>query len=372
MSAEVFVIAPVNGAILDPSNTTVIVDVVDALTAPGHAIYVTINGVTAFFRVTTKKTITYVMPGLTASVTAPAPNTTRITLTRKSLWSDPYEVIVTASYDPDGSGTYVSKTAYALAGTGTLQPASPSASQPDADPGTNVSLTFGSPAGGLVVLNGAITINGAPAVTFDPTSWVSPTFTGQLTHLPTFLYATIAPRRRFLADASVDVGVTLTLSAGGELTLEKSYTYRFYTRPNTPNTFNTSLRRTYVDAPFLGAPATETLRHVLQGALQARPLTAPFMVLLYNRVQRCSLRAVAAQLNLGELDAEVERLLPEDMASVMDVDAALAPYAILWDAALQEATAPADFLALLAKVYQAPYPQERVGALCALILSFTP
>lgn len=367
---EIFIIAPANGAILDPGSTDVVVDVVDAVEATGRALYIAINGATAFARV--NATVTYVLPGLTAAVTTPALNTTRVTLSRMSPWADPSEVIVSAAYDPDGTGAYVSKAAYALAGTGTLQPASPFASQPDADPGTQVALTFGDPAGGLVVLGGTITINGTTAVTFDPVSWAAPAFTGQLTHLPTFLYATIAPRRRFLADASVDVGVTLTLSAGGELTLEKSYAYRFYTRPNTPNTYNPELRRTYVDAPFLGTPATETLRTVLQGALQARTLTAPFIVLLYNRVQRCSLRAVAAQLNRSDLALEAERLLPEDRASVMDVDAALAPYAILWDAALRESPAPADFIDLIAKVYQAPYPQERVGAVCALILSFTP
>jgi hypothetical protein len=330
-----------------------------------------IHGLPIFTRV--GAVTTFLDADYTAVITTPAANTTRVTLTKQSLWTDPSSVFLSASYTPDGIVPVITATCNVVSASFTFLVAGPYPEQPDVSEKATVAFTMTSSA---EVRGASLTIDEHVAVTLDELNvahWVTPDYSGLVTVGLNVVSITADQRRDFSPEQIVPVDIVVGLTAdGGVFTAYATASYRFYVRPRVTALFNPALRRTRMDSPFLGMPALEAHRITLLGGLKTRPISPGGEVLAYLRIKRSSLGGVAAQLLRPDLDLEVPRIVPEDLADVNAVDVALQDVDVLWESAVNDAhklLVDPLLLDLLVKTRLAPYPQERVGAVAALVFA---
>lgn len=365
--------APATGSIVSPGSRAVITDVSRPGSDPAREFHYAINGVNVATVI--GGTVTYVNPAYSCAITAPSSGVERITLTRLSDWPNPYELDIEAAFRNTPSGSINYANSRCVVATYSFQATAPYPGQPDVTPQSDVALSFSSTA---TLVNAALNIAGVQAVQFSSPNtvvWNTPDFDGKLVVAGQSISVVANPRRNFDYEQLVEIDLALTLSAGGTVHVNNSFLYQFHIRPETTALFNPALRFTRLDRPFQNAAASETLRYILRGALLPRPSSPSFEAALYFQIVRSSLGTVAQQFQRPDLAAEVDRFVPGDIPDVMAIDAALTEAALLWESVLLEASEVGlakDLLQLIARTYEAPYPQERVGAACAIIFAQAP
>ena len=365
--------SPVGGSLVAPSSRAIVVDIASPGTDPGREFHIVINTVNVLTVIA--GVATFVDVNYTCAITTPSVNVERVTLTRTSDWPDPSDLAVVGAYRPAPAASIYSDSADCVAASYTFRAGAPYPGQPDVAPESSISLAITTTA---TVTSAELLIAGASAVTFSPPglpAWKTPDFTGRLVYAGSTLSLFANPRRVFDHEQIVEVELALGLSAGGAISIDNSFIYRFHIRPITTALFNPALRLTRLDQPFQAAAASETLRYILRGALLPRPLSPSFEAALYLQIQRSSLGAVAVQFRRQDLDVEAARFVAEDIPDVTSVDRAISEVALLWESVMLEAYElglPKEMLQLINRTYESPYPQERVGAACALIFAQAP
>jgi len=369
MTPALSIAEPLDNALLATGDTNLSIDVFDPTPDSARLLNATVNGTLVL--TVLGAAVTYLNAAYTYAASYPATNVTRHTLTHTASWADPFAILMVAGYRPAPSSAILTAQVSAICATLTVNAIYPILDQSDVDPGTDLALAVTSSA---TIQDGALTVAGQTALSqlgaTDPV-WNYPDFKGRAFYASGTLSLTVNPRRTFPYEARVPASISLTLTDGSARSVQQTRTYAFYVRQRRTPVFNPALRFTRVDQLFEQAPASETFRYVLRGALQTRPAAAPYIVLIYSRILRSSLRSVASQFNRADLEREVVRLVPEDLPDIAEVDGALSAVDILWEPALEEARAlgiDPPLLELLAKTYAAPYPQERAGAVAALML----
>jgi len=179
------------------------------------------------------------------------------------------------------------------------------------------------------------------------------------------LVVTLRLRRRFAPGTPVVVRIVARTNA----TAETSYEARFFAALPASSLRDQDLRRTRVDASFPSSTrALELLRRTLEGAVGTG--NGSLRVALVHRVKRSQLASLLPATGDNVAEA-IDRLLPSEVASVDDLDAALAVVSFLWTAAREElltlGVAPLTVDAL-DRSRAAPYPQERVAAVALALL----
>jgi hypothetical protein len=366
---------PAPGSLVLPTAHDIVVDVGSPGTNPLREFHIAVNATNVLTVIA--GTVTFVDPAYACVVTVPSVGIERMTLTRLSDWPNPSDLVIDATYQASPLDPLLSETSSCVAASYSLQAGSPYQGQADVSAESSVSFAFTTTA---VVAEAEVFIAGKQAVKLDPlggVDWNSPDFVGRLINAGGTLSVAADPRRAFDPEQTVSVELALKLISTnlGSVLVDHNLVYEFHTRTRTTFLDNPSLRFSRVDLPFQDSAASETLRYVLRSALLPRPSSPSFEVALYLQITRSSLGSVASQFRRSDLEAELSRLVAEDMPSITTVDAVLTEVAVLWDAALQEASdlgLGRELLQLIARTYAAPYPQERVGAACALIFAQAP
>lgn len=367
--------SPTTGSLVSPDAHDVVVDVGSPGTNPLREFHIAVN--TTNVLTVLAGIVTFVDPAYTCAVTVPSVGVERITLTRLLDWPNPSDLVIDATYQASPLDPILSESNSCVVATYTFQAGSPYPGQPDAPADSSVSFSFTTTA---VIVEAEIFIAGSSAVKLNPLGnidWNSPDFVGRLINSGGTLSVAADPRRAFDPAQVVPVELALKLISTnlGAVLIDNSFIYQFHTQPKTTFLDNPSLRFSRVDLPFQDSAASETLRYVLRSALLPRPSSPSFEVALYLQIVRSSLGSVSSQFRRSDLEAELSRLVAEDVPSITAADNTLAEVAVLWDAALQEASdlgLGRELLQLIARTYEAPYPQERVGAACALIFAQAP
>ena len=365
--------SPVAGSIVSPADRAIVVDIENPGTDIGREFHITVNAVNVLTVIA--GVATFVDADYGCSISTPSAAVERVTLTRTTDWTDPSDLAVTAAYRAAPADPIYETNSDCIAATYTFQAGAPYPGQPDVAQESSISLSIASTAS---LVSAKLYIAGASAVFFsppEPANWNRPDFVGRLVYAGGALSISADPRRSFDPDQIVDIELSTEFDAGGLVSVENSFLYRFHVRPATTHLFNPALRFTRLDRAFESAAASETLRYVLRGALLPRTTSPSFEAALYLQIKRSSLGAVASQFRRPDLDVEIERFIAADIPDVTSVDVAIAEVNLLWESALLEAEElglPKDLLQLITRTYEAPYPQERVGAACALIFAQAP
>jgi hypothetical protein len=373
LEPSVTIQSPENGAIVAPAARSIVVDIVTPGSNPAREFHITINSVNVLTVIA--GSATFVGAAYICVISTPSASVERVTLTRTSNWPDPSDLDITAAYRAAPAGPIYAISNTCLVASYTFQAGSPYPGQPDVSRESSISLAITTTA---TVLSAELSIAGDSAVLFSapgPAVWSMPDFVGRLVYAGGTLSIVADPRRVFDSEQVVDVELSAQLYAGGAVSVKNSFLYQFHVRSSTTNLVNPALRFTRLDRVFENAAASETLRYLLRGALLTRPLAPSFEIALYSQVMRSSLGSVALQFRRPDLDVEIERLVAEDIPDVLTVDAAVSEASLLWEAVLLEAAElnlSRDLLQLIAKTYDSPYPQERVGAACAMIFAQAP
>lgn len=368
MAVEVTVTQPVTGSVIAVTDHTIVVDVTDPGSNPAREFNVVVNAVVVLTCVA--GVATYTDPGYSAAVTVPSIGVERYTVTKTTDWSDPLGVEILANYREDGTAPGVDAPAVeVVACTVMVTGVNPYDNQPDTR--TDVLITLAATSTSPIQA-GEVYVNEGRALQFGiETVWGRPDFLGVLFYNSNSIFANISHRRLFDPDIVVPVQLVLTVLSDG-ITAEKTISYNFHTQPRVTKVLNPALFVSALDRPFQNLPALDILRTALLGALRTRISPPPSEVLVYDRISKSSLRTVRTQFKRPDLDLEVSRIVPEDLASVEDVDAALSRVDLLWESAVSEArSAGIDSLLvnLIVTTHATPYPQERVGAAAALVFA---
>jgi hypothetical protein len=147
-----------------------------------------------------------------------------------------------------------------------------------------------------------------------PPVWSLPDYYGAVNYTAQSATVFIAPRRYFNYDFPVQVTINASLAVGLSVAAV-TRTYKFYVAPRLsappPQNFSTAVSINYLKT----ARRLRALRYALKGALQTRPSAAPYLVLLYARILRSSLKSVASIFNRSDLTPLAEALVPEDLVA---------------------------------------------------------
>ena len=376
MTATIKILHPVKNVLIAPTDQTIAVEVFDTGTEVTRKVVIIVNAAQVLSVV--GGITTGLDPAYSLAVTTPDARTVRYTLTKLTPWANPQTVWVEASYAPSNSESAIDAIAApTVAATFEVDALSPTAGQADTPQEADLSITIRTPARVsefVASVNGTFAVAAmlAPPTLVRTVVWNLPAHRGFIIFEGEAIALGVNPRRLFNPDAMVDFLVSTRLTADDIVVIDHQYRVPFHTRPRTTNPLNPALRRTHIDKPFEGFPASEALRVALRSAVQTRRAATSFEVLAYSRIIRSSLGSVRSQFERRDLDEEVSRLVPEDLASVVAADLELGRVAILWDVALDEArTAGVDpvLVELIARTHQEPYPQERVGAVACLIFA---
>jgi hypothetical protein len=370
---------PVTNTLIAPSDTSVVVEVTAPGINPARTLTISINSVLVL--AWAGGSTTFVAAGYTALATLLGSGNLEVTLTKSTPWPNPQNIQINTNYRVDGTAPGVDATTVsALAAYAILAVTSPVSGE--ADVPLSADLRF------LVTSSVEITsltayVNEALALTASrvapstvwSTAYQSPNFVGRLTATTQSLSVAVSPRRNFPPDRQPTITVDLRLTSDFTTTVDHRLNYAFTTSPRRTSFSGPTLRGTRLTRPFSGQPAADSLRRALIAALSPRPSPPPPDVLFYACVVQSSLSSVRSQFGRRDLDPEVSRIAFEDRASITQVDAVMKQFDILWDPALDEAISvgvdPA-LVALLADAYRCPYPQERVGAVAALLFAMAP
>jgi hypothetical protein len=362
-------ITPESNSLIAPSDTDISISVTDTGADPARVLNVSVNAALIFTRLAA--VTTFLDAGYTVSVATPEPNVTVYTLTKTTPWPDPSGVDVNTTYQADPAAPVITKNSTAIAGAFQVVPATPYSGQPDAPPRTSISLSMGQPSGPDIA-GFTVSINDAVALVFQPGApvWSLPDYYGAVNYTAQSATVFIDPRRYFNYDFPVQVTINASLAVGLSVAAV-TRTYKFYVAPRLSRAASPELQYSRVDQLFENSPAIETLRYALKGALQTRPSAAPYLVLLYARILRSSLKSVASIFNRSDLTPLAEALVPEDLVDPTAALVPLTPFEILWAPAVSESKEigiTEDTLGLIEKAYASPYPQEKLGAIAGLVL----
>jgi hypothetical protein len=365
MANSVTFISPDAGILVVPTTTTWVFDIFDDASPadPARQATVSVNGIVKLIRV--GGVTTFLDPGYTAVISTPQPNTERITFTSLTNWTDPSTILVNVNYAPDGNPVSSYDTfRFIICATFTLIGTSPADGESVVLPRSNISYSASSTA---TIWNHTSSINGQ--IAFSSPAFNKPNFSGTVTASGSFFAITIDPRREFEPGETVIVDMTFGLTTDALRFTYQTRQVTFFIKERFTPVPRTFYKPTRVDEPFTDYTASEAIRQALRTAIRARAISPNTALLLYNRIQRSSLKS---QLYVEQLAKEAPKLLLEDQIDVDQVDAALVPVSILWPVALEEAKALGvreELLAAIAKLQSSQFPQERVAAYCALVFS---
>lgn len=217
------------------------------------------------------------------------------------------------------------------------------------------------------LLSVLITLNGERVVSsdgFEKPEWAYPNYEGRIHVVNQRFGYVIRHRRRFDPDTKYTLSFEFEHSEGD--TFATTTVSLDFTTETRQSPISVADREPGVLDSRIEPVALNSLRVYLLGSLATRIGSPPAAALLRHRVSRCSL------VSLLSPDQRETPLLPEDIASVVTVASVIDGLQPFWEASLQEARRlglPEPTLELLAKTMKAPYPQERVGAAAALLLS---
>lgn len=194
-----------------------------------------------------------------------------------------------------------------------------------------------------------------------------PAVRGTATTSSTSILVTLRCRRRFAPNVPVEVRVV----ASGTSTSSSTYTARFFAALPASSLRDQTLRATVVDGSFpASCRSLDIYRRTLIGAFGAG--NGSYLVALVHRVKRSQLASLLpAQFNTEAVLQAVEALLPNEVAVVDDLDAVVAGFDFLWPGVQDELAAlgiSPETSEVVTRSHEAPYPQERVGAVCLAIL----
>lgn len=369
MSTALEILAPQANSLIDPTATGIEISVTDTGADPARVLNVSVNAALIFTRLAAATT--FLDPGYTLAVATPEPNVIVYTLTKTTPWANPSGVDVIATYQAAPAAPVLTENSTSIAGVFDITAGAPYPGKPDATPRTSVSFFMGQPSGPDIAGFG-VTINGAVALLFQAGApvWSLPDYYGAVNYTTQSATVFINPRRYFNYDLPVQVTVNVALAVGLSVATV-THSYKFYTAPRLSRGGSPELQYSRVDQLFEDSPAIETLRYALKGALQTRPSAAPYVVLLYARILRSSLKAVASIFNQAALTPLAEALVPEDLVDPTAALIPLTPFEILWSSAVAESKEVGiteDTLGLIEKAYVSPYPQEKLGAIAGLVL----
>ena len=369
MTYSIAFVTPQTDTVIDATSQSIVIDVLDTTPNPIREINVTLGSI-IFTRI--GGTTTFLNAAYTVGVSSPATNTTRYTLTKITPWTNPDTLQISATYDPNGVDPVVNAAVDVVVADFETQSSDPYDQQPDVRPETAITFTVASNA---TFRGGRIYVEDVLALTLDANNlpqWSFPNFNGSAVLSAGLLTITIKPRRIFSPDERVtirgEINLTEDLAIEGVATFE----YNFYVRTRVTSLLNSALRFTSLDRPFNQLPALELQRQVLVSNLKTRPVSPGAEVLIFLRITRCSLKSVSSQFQRPDLEKEMARIVPEDIADINAVALAINEITVLWEPALREAHelhVNPLLLDLVAKTYNAPYPQEKVGAVAALLLA---
>ncbi len=192
-----------------------------------------------------------------------------------------------------------------------------------------------------------------------------PEVRGTATTTNTLIVVTLRRRRRFSPGTPVVIKVVST----GTVTAETTYETRFFAMLPASSLRDQSLRATRADAAFpASCRSLDIYRRALLGAFGQG--NGSFQVAMVHRVKRCQLASLLPAQSATVHEA-IDVLLPSEVAAVDDVDAVVTGFAFLWPRAQEELAAlgvEPETVEVLARSHDAPYPQERVGAVCLALL----
>ena len=363
MTSSVTFISPDAGALVAPTATTWVFDIFDDTSPldPARQATVDVNGVTKLVRV--GGVTTFLDAGYTAGISTPAPNTERVTLTSVANWTDPSTILVNVNYTPDGTpGSSFNVFRFIICATFTLIATSPADGENIVLPFSSVSYSASSTA---LIWNHTAEINGQTA--YASPAFNKPDFTGTLNSAANFLAVTIDPRRQFEPGETVTVNLTYGLTTDAIRFTYQTRQFTFFVKERYSPVRRSFYAPSRVDLPFTGYTASEAIRQALRTAVRPRATSPNTALLLYNRIQRSSLKS---QIYVEQMAKEAPKLLIEDQVDVDQVDSALTPVSILWPVALEEAKligVRAELVEAIARAQASQFPQERVAAYCALV-----
>lgn len=368
MPSSITFISPDAGALVAPTATTWVFDIFDDTSPldPARQATVDVNGVTKLVRV--GGVTTFLDAGYTAVISTPAPNTERVTLTSVANWADPSTILVNVTYTPDGTpGSSISVFRFVTCATFSLVATSPTDGESIVLPSSSVSYAAASSAW---IYRHEASINGQPAYGLAYLGFNRPDFEGTFTQpSANFLALTIDPRRQFEPGQTVTVDLTYGLTTDGINVSYLTRQFTFFIKERFTPVPKFLYEPTRVDAPFTGYTASEAIRQALRTAVRPRATAPNTFLLLYNRIERSSLKS---HIYVEPLARQTPKLLIEDQVDVDQVDSALTPVSILWPVALEEAKligVRAEVVDAIARVQASQFPQERVAAYCALVFS---
>lgn len=240
----------------------------------------------------------------------------------------------------------------------TLNAFSPSPETPSG-PKAPITVLLGSNNGPItsvfVWVNGAVAYEYAPSD--SPRVWFDrPHFFGDAQYTDTTHVVEVVPRRPFLRSTAVTVSVVAQDADGSA-----SFTVTYYIADAVGAARSARLNTNATLPPGLAALAQQ-----LRGTYL--PVGVLFEDALLYGVKGSQLLPLLLELAPGLADVSGVLAAP---SSVLSADAALRAVEVAWEPAREELVAlgwpPAD-LDVFARSLAAPYPQERVGAACGMVL----
>ena len=368
MSNAVAIIAPEAGTLISPSARTLVVDVSDTDSNPARALRVLLNTQALLTRI--GSSTTYLDPDFTLAVTTPESGVVRYTLTKSADWANPQNVIVDANYRTAGATPGKdAKQAATIAGALSLVSASPQRDQAEVSGEASVAVNLSATCD-IVFLEASL--NAVTALTYETETeiWSRPDFDGNISVAGPLASLKVDPRRSWAPDQTVQVALRVGVTVDETVTAYTTLEYAFHTRARRTVLASPVSQYTVLDRPLPRQPASEALRVTLVGALKAQVQSAPVEVLVYYRIAQSALGSLRIYLRRPDLDREVTNLVSEDLADPVAIAEALQGVDILWEPALREATnlgVNPLLLGLVSRSYEAPYAQERVGAVAMLL-----
>lgn len=369
MSAAVAIISPTNEALISNTDGEIVIDVYDPGNDPARQFSVTVNGTIIYTWLA--GSTTYLDSDFSLAITSPAPYVARFTFLKLSLWLTPITIPIVATYAPNPDVPPSISTSTVICATLTLVSTNPANEQPNASPQTSVQFVATSTA----TIHGVnISIGGQQAFNQSgPTqTWARPDFSGTIVNSGNAISASVVPRRDFSSQTTVQVALNFTLTTNDTFFIDVPLTYSFFAVAPAPTQIAITQQNTPLDRPIRGFPALESQRAVLLRALTVSTFGPSLSVLACARSLRSSLAPLVTSTQTSELRAQAAALRAEYQADVTAAATALTEVEALWESAILEARrlgVEPSILDLISRTYASPYPQERVGAVSALLLS---
>jgi hypothetical protein len=350
-------ISPEPYSVVEPNSRTIVFNPGNLGEHPSRTLEVKIGSVLLFTEV--GGVVTYLDPDYTYSVSDGI-----YTLTKISNWSIGVPIVVTVIVRLTGGNISDTAALAFYSASPTLLDSAPKDGEIDVRDTTSISFRLSSV---IPISYLSLAINGQSALIESPIFkpvWARPNFYGKISIHGNDIHLLVLPRRRFsyLSKVTVDVGVMYEGQGETEAFVHftKILPFSFHIRGLASDSSQDNADMPVVQATSSGAAA---FARAILGVMSPLNPGVDTAALFYSRVQRCSLAGFYQ-------DRRLERagIVQPDL---MELDAKVREADIFWGVFRMEASAKGvadDMLELLDKTYQAPFPQERVGAVAALLL----